>query len=486
MLTLLRGRALVAALIMATALAVCPPARAQQQNDAKSPLREFADFVLASLPAELAADLIIQVSDSPASAREGRNWQIELYERALELASSALTPVKLVPVPGGTTDSRAEIAAEPYRLGIDRLSLKTRAVRGLLRFRPARALELGTQLDHAVAPLTCQDILVPDPSAFWQLAPAMLMAWPKSPSSAGASDDRAMWLEQHVASITSSTELGPAVQAVMSSSLPETDVRRLIVTVSSVLRTLDDDDRSFSAPFWTTEVVIARLVDTVGDDQLATFLLESFRMYLVRHLKGVRCEPAVDPGREASLLKSVNEIFVRHRIAPLTQAERTPSRVVLGRMNIEFWQSPAAKDILEREKVLRFDGRRTRLDAEKRTPEWTDMLGDFYKALDSWKRSASVTEGDYRQQRFLAHQSILSVVPPGPEWDRALSQLILFLRSEGMQHFGMLEWASKVHTLIFRTGRSGHREQVLRALRESGDPVMGAYADAEDLLKASR
>jgi len=486
MLILLRGRALVAALIVAAAVAVCPPARAQQQNAAKSPLREFADSVLASLPAELAADLIIQAADSPASAREGRNWQIELYERAFELAPAALTAVKLSPIPGGSTDSRAAMAAEAYRLGIDRLSLKARAVRGLLRLRPERALDLGMQVDHAVSPLSCQDILVPDPSVFWQLAPSILTALAKRPPSTVSSDDGPMWLERQLASITSSTELGPALQAVMSASLPEAAVRRHIVTISSVLRTLDDDDRSFSAPFWTTEVAVARLVDTLGEDPLAASFLESFRTYLVRHLKGVRCEPAVEPDRETSLLKSVNEIFVRHRIAPLTPAERTPVRVVLGRMNIEFWQSPASKDILEREKALKFDGRRPRLDADKRTPEWADMLRDFYKALDSWKRSAGVTEGDYRQERFLAHESVLTFVPAGPEWDHALSQLILFMRGEGMQHFGTLEWASKVHTLIFRVGRSGHREQVLRALRESGDPVMGAYADAEDLLKASR
>ena len=375
-----RARKLIAVLIAATTLALCVPADAQRQNAAKSPLRDFADFALASLPSELGADLILQIADSPASAREGRDWQIELYERAFELASVALTPVSLLPVPGGTTDSRAAMAAEAYRLGIDRLSLKARAVRGLLRLRPDRALELGMQVDHAVPSLSCQDILVPDPAVFWQLVPSLLMASAKrSPGTAASPDEGPVWFERQIASITSSTEIGPALRAVMSASLPKPEVSRLIVTVSGVLRTLDDDDRSFSAPFWTTEVNVARLVDTLGDDSLAASFLESFRSYLVRHLKGVRCEPGVDPDRETALLKTLNDIFVRHRIAPLTSAERTAVRVVIGRMNIEFWQSPASKDILAREKALKFDGGRPRLDADKRTPEWTDMRRDFYK-----------------------------------------------------------------------------------------------------------
>jgi hypothetical protein len=480
-----RGRALIATLIVAAALTLRAPASAQQQNAAKSPLRDFADSALAALPPELGADLIIQIADSPISSREGRNWQIDLYERAFELASGALTPVRWLPLPTGSTDSRAAVAAEAYRLGIDRLSLKARAVRGLLRLRPERALELAFDVEHTVPALTCQDILVPDPSVYWELVPSILAASAKRPPSPASSDDGPAWFERQIASITSSTEIGPALHAIMSASLSAPDARRLIATMASVLRTLDDDDRSFSAPFWTTEVDVARLVDTLGEDSLAASFLESFRAYLARHLKGVRCEPAVDSDREASLLKSLNGIFVRHRIAPLTAAERTPIRIVLGRMNIEFWQSPASKDILAREKALKFDGNRPRLDADKRTPEWADMLRDFYKALDSWKRSG-VTEGDYRQERFLSHEAILTFVPPGPDWDYALSQLILFLRGEGMQHFGALEWASKVRTLIVRIGRTGHREQVLRALRESGDPVMRAYADAEDLLKPSR
>ena len=79
---------------------------------------------------------------------------------------------------------------------------------------------------------------------------------------------------------------------------------------------------------------------------------------------------------------------------------------------------------------------------------------------------------------------LLYDIPRGSDRDRALREYSRFLRTEGFQRFGRLQWISHVRALSDRFKNGEDRHWVINALNESGDPVMAAYAQTELTLGA--
>ena len=101
---------------------------------------------------EFAADLLIRVADSPAAARESREWRADLYEQAFQLAQSAQDSLPRYP----RRDPRARSRVNPIGPGdrLDALSLQVRAFNGLLELRRERALELAGTIQLRI-PMIC-------------------------------------------------------------------------------------------------------------------------------------------------------------------------------------------------------------------------------------------------------------------------------------------------------------------------------------------
>src|SRR5438093_7958318 len=133
-----------------------------------SAVRVLAESIPGAVPPEFAADLLIRAADSPAAAREPREWRADLYEQAFELAQSAPDPLPRYP----RRDPRARSRVNPIGPGdrLDALSLQVRAFNGLLELRRERALELAGTIELRIPALACGDSTVPAPGGALDVA----------------------------------------------------------------------------------------------------------------------------------------------------------------------------------------------------------------------------------------------------------------------------------------------------------------------------
>ena len=103
---------------------------------------EIESFIMhaQSVPAEFSADLVIQLVRS-GKIKERKRRQDLLIE-AFYTAAKAKQPLKLAALPGSAVDSRLGYRANAFRLGLDSLSLQSRAIKALLPLNKKRARQL--------------------------------------------------------------------------------------------------------------------------------------------------------------------------------------------------------------------------------------------------------------------------------------------------------------------------------------------------------
>ena len=464
----MRSAGLVASALM-LALAIAPE---------PSPIRALAESIPGTVAAEFASDLLIRVADSTAAAKESAEWRADLYEQAFQLARSAQDPLPRYLRRDPRARSRVNPIGPAERL--DTLSLQVRAFNALFELRRERSLALAGTLDVRIPTMTCSDALVP--------------------SAAGAFDiaRRAYdLLEGQVLSVYSSTQLAPAFEAILAADLSTTESRALLTALATTMRSLRDDDVSFTDTLGPTWAAVKHAIDGANEESFSGFVLDAFRTYLVLHLSGERCasqSPALAaPSAESDTLTDIDGTLVNHDRSPLTRVERTASRTVPiakgGRTQdgiffgeAGLWQSKISKSLVARVIALRDHIQSGRPIDDRRSPEWHDRLSQLYAAMATWTRSDEPSVEDYLRERGVLLEMLVDAIPSGTERVRVLGDLLVFLKSEGRQLFGNNGWANRLRAMIDACRNSPVEwDWLLRALLDSGDPVMRLYAQLEQL-----
>ena len=263
-----------------------------------SPVRMLAESIPGAVSPEVAADLLIRVGDSTAAAKEPAEWRADLYEQAFQLARSA--PDLLPRYFRRDPRARSRISPVGPAERLDALSLQVRAFNGLLDLRRDRALELAGTIEVRIPALTCSEAMVPGPAGVFDIAR-------HSPD----------LLERQVLSVHSSTQLAPAFEAVLATELPPTESRAHLTALGSTMRSLADDDVSFTDALGPTWAAVKHAIDSADEGSFANFLLDAFRSYLVLHLSGERCGPqsAAGPSAESDTLTDIDETLSKPRSA---------------------------------------------------------------------------------------------------------------------------------------------------------------------------
>ena len=121
-----------------------------------------------SAPAEFAAQALLRVAQS-ANLRD-KAWKRELLDQAFQSAASARNPVSRRIGTGIVLNgSWEQMTSEAANLGLDRLSLQTKAVGAMLTVNTRQARELFLTIPQPVpARLHCEDALVEDPSVYFE------------------------------------------------------------------------------------------------------------------------------------------------------------------------------------------------------------------------------------------------------------------------------------------------------------------------------
>ncbi len=139
---------------------------------------------VSSLKPEVRSDILLQLAlgNSYSPAQRER-----IIEEAFTDADGAQYKYPERVKAGSSSDSLAGIRAQAFALGLDSLSLKTRAVRELLKWNSRRAVELFTAISRPALPASsCADTSFPDISSYYDVL-ATLLSSSKVPPQTSAS-----------------------------------------------------------------------------------------------------------------------------------------------------------------------------------------------------------------------------------------------------------------------------------------------------------
>jgi hypothetical protein len=401
------------------------------------PFRSISDLAAAA-PPEFTADALLRIVESGKLA--DRSARLELVEHAFQLAASAKLPMRMEGVQGTTTDTASGSLTQAYKLKLDALSLQSRAVRDMLPIDPAKARELFTQIvKPTLAPLTCDDALVYEPSEFYQALSAVVNGafTPKEK----AKEEHFNLLVEFLGQATSPSQLAPLAGAVESASVTAAQHQVLWARFNGLLESMQPDDRSFAA-----SLPALSGLSTPGIQSS----LEKYRQ------KSHGCETDVAPS-------SPNP-------STAAQPPKKPSTPKLYR----YWQSATAQQLLDAGKKLRFASSTQLLsDADRATPAWQQQLADYLNLIADWAQDQQESDAVFYHEKCLVYTSLLDLVPAGPQSDKILADYVDFIGNSGLYQQSPAEWFAEPHTLLDRSQSNPARHsKVLEAYQNSGNPVL--------------
>lgn len=207
------------------------------------PLHSLSDLASAA-PPEFAADALLRIVES--GRLTDRNASRTLVEQAFQAAASAKFPVRMQAIHGAVTDTEAGSLNEAYTLGLDVLSLQSRAVRDMLPLDPGKARELFGQIaPPALAPLTCDDALFYEPDEYYQTLSAVVNG--AFTAKEKAKDEHLHLLIDILGQATSPLQLAPLASVIESAGVTAAQHQLLWARFNGLIAAMQPDDRSFGA-----------------------------------------------------------------------------------------------------------------------------------------------------------------------------------------------------------------------------------------------
>jgi hypothetical protein len=207
------------------------------------PFRTLSDLAGAA-PPEFAADALLRMAESKKLADP--SFRRAMIEQAFQLAASAKFALKMQGVAGATTDTASGSLNDAYALSVDALSLQSRAVRDMLPLDPAKARALFAEITRpTLTPLTCDDALVYDPSAYYQTLSAVVNT-AFTPQEKAKEAPFNLMLDE-IGLMNSPSQLAPLAAAIESANVPAAERDHLRARFNSLLENMPADDRSFGA-----------------------------------------------------------------------------------------------------------------------------------------------------------------------------------------------------------------------------------------------
>ncbi len=144
--------------------------------------------------------------------------QVKLLEDAFTAAAGAQAPVRLIAVPGTPPDTRALYRGKAGELRLDAVSLQNRILKAMVTVDRAKARELFARISRpALEPQPCEDPLVPEASAYYEIAGAIA----ESTFSAGEKEKglHVQFLAAVLSGMQSPNELAEFARAIRSVNL---------------------------------------------------------------------------------------------------------------------------------------------------------------------------------------------------------------------------------------------------------------------------
>ena len=289
----------------------------------------------------------------------------------------------------------------------------------MLPLDPSKARELFEQIvKPTLAPLTCDDALVYEPSEFYQALSAVVNGafTPKEK----AKEEHVNLLLDSLGQVTSPSQLAPLAGAIESAGVTAAQRQILWARFNGLLENMQPDDRSFPASLPALSVL-----STPGIQGL------------------VRKIPAEEPR-----LRERRRALVASFIRPAAKGQETQhaqARSDIGNPRPRSNCSQAGK------KLRAASDSQLLSDADRATAEWQQQLADYLNLIADWTHDQEQSDAVYYHEKCLVYTSLLDLVPPGPQSDKILADYVDFISNSGLYQQSPAEWFVEPHTVLDRS-----------------------------------
>ena len=462
--------------------------------DAPAAIDALLDAARAA-PAEFAADAMIRVAALDQLEKPRR---IELLEQAFQRASGAQQPYKRHAT-FVRPDTPSGFLNRAYGLDLDAMSLRLRAIEGLLPLNAQKARDLFLQTPPPkTPPLKCDDFQIYDVGRFYDtLGSIARQSFTAQEVQAG---EPFRLLKRLAGEITSPVQVAPVARMLAGASVKDADFQALVASFAEALGKISGDDRSFAYSVPAAQQILA-LVEELKRRQLSPLpLLEAYRLYLVDNLSAPRCADdnsmmgnaasfGLDLGQaiDQEAQDAVRFFNQRLRLAPLQpiqEEESTPARLEGVATGLRMCEDAECRAIAEQCRGLAFgENGSPYTPAQKNAQAWRAKVRDLLAALSRWQESApgaDPTTTEHFREKSAAYSDLLNLVFNGPDRDVVVRAMLDYLKQNRFQKENRLEWFLPVSALIGRVALDPvGMGRVAEELRKVDDPTIALYANLE-------
>jgi len=420
-------------------------------------------------PAELASDALIRLANLE---RLDKKRRIELLNQAFELAAGASQPYKRRAAPLHAAGP-AGFLERAYAQDLDTLSLRLRAVEGLLLLDPRIARERFEEIPPRQLPaLTCDDFLVYDVSRFYEVLGKVAAA------SFNAREVREQapvtFLARYVGVISSPAQIAPAARLLARAVLPNAEFQMLAAAFAGAVGSIAGDDRSFTYAGREAGAAIEDLAKLGERRALSPIvLLGAYRTFLVNHLTGARCEP-LESESDAGPAAFFNERLRIPALPAIGENELTPSKAEGKAKGLAWCESPECRAIRDQfhTLVFRADGEAVQEGERKKNP-WQAGVRDFLAAIASWDQSTGASPAEHFREKIGFYGDLVAIVPNGDTREYVLRSMLAYLIQSRPGPEGLIEWNLPIVQLVGRVNLDPRGlGKVADDLRRANDPAV--------------
>lgn len=439
-------------------------------KDSKIPqrLQELIDLARALSP-EFASDALLRVASIKTITSSTRH---DLVLEAFDIASRCKYSVPEHNLPGYPVDTPDGHLGRAFRLGLDELSLKARAVTALLETDPGEALRLFERMQGVRVPVSsCSRTLVPNLSALYKLVPLLNRAFTAKQRKDG--DD--ILLLSRLIYATHSPAQAPFVPSLVTSSTWLDDSQLMVLTgaVAASLEHLDRDDLTFRVYFNDLAHSVAVLAQLCAERRVANLpLFNALRSLTIQQLSGERCQRllSVKTATYTAGFASISEFLfpANGGLKPISEDDLKPSSILIPDQGEAYFKSARASSLLAQSKNLR-DERQIPAFNEA---EWDQHLSVFLSGLKSWNSTEEASDRTLFHEKSVLFGALLALHLTPEEERKVLRDNLAFLEDDRFRDLG-IEWFLFAKDLMPAIEKAGMKDELLK------DPVLTMYSRLE-------
>lgn len=421
-----------------------------------------------ALPPEFASDALLRIASASEIKPPTRR---DLLLEAFEVAARSRYSIRERGLPGYEVDTPDGYLGRAFTLGLDELSLKSRAVAALVDVDPPEALRLFERTQAIRIPASaCSVRLVPELGAFYKLPQVLTKAF----TAKQRKDGEDVLLLMRLIYAAHSPAQARFIPALVTESAPSDDgqLQLLVGAVAGSLEQMDRDDLTFRVYYSELARGAFGLADLCARRQISNAsLLTALRSAIIQQLSGDRCQRLTDRSDPAWFVADFRTISAvlfppNSGLKALEVDDLKPASVQTPPESEEaFFRSARSSRLLRDFRALRAE----RKSAASNEAEWSQHLEVFLSALQNWNPTEEPSERTYFHEKSVLYEGVPELSLPADEERKVLREHLAFLEDQGFRDLG-IEWFLHAKELLPRLEKAGLKDEFIK------DPILAMYA----------